>query len=280
MDIQQSEWDAVASEREEPGKTPPAETPPVDKPELIDNAPTAQQKDEAVDPYAGLHPEVQAKLKQFDSLAATLPSLVTELKEAKGRIGALQSGWDKLQKQAAEQPSQGQIAAAAKDPERWAALKSDFPEWGEGISEYVESRLGQLAGSGLSAEQVEQMVAARAGEQTAQLEKTFNERLVAIKHPKWKDEVKTPDFNAWFSLQDATTQALANSTDPMDAIGLMDRYAEHKAKPVAQVRNTRQQRLEQAVTTVKPGQTPVTKSFEEMSPEEQWAYLAERREKA
>lgn len=280
MDIQQSDWDAIASERETPGGAPPATTPPGNEPQVIDNAPVAEKKDEAVDPYAGLHPEIQAKLKQFDTLAATLPTLTNELKEAKGRIGALQSGWDKLQRQAAEQPSQNQIAAAARDPEKWAALKSDFPEWGEGISEYVESRIGQLAGSGLSAEQIEQMVAARAGEQTAQLEKTFNERLVAFKHPRWKDEVKTPDFGAWYAVQDAATQALANSTDPMDAIAMLDRYAEHKAKPVAQVRNTRQQRLEQAVTTTKPGQAPVTKSFDEMSPEEQWAYLAERREKA
>jgi hypothetical protein len=278
MDIQQSEWDAVSHERETPGANPPAsESLPDNSPKQLEEAVPAKP---AEDPYAGLHPDVQAKLKQFDSLAATVPSLVNELREAKGRIGALQSGWDKLQQRAAEAPSSKQIADATKDPEKWASLKSDFPEWGEGISEYVEARLGQLAGSGLSAEQIEQMVAERAGSATAQIEKTFNERLVAMKHPKWKDEVKTPDFNTWFSAQDATTQALATSVDPMDAIALMDGYAAHKAKPVAQVRTTRQQRLEQAVTTTKPGQTPVTKSFDEMSPQEQWAYLAERRDKA
>ena len=278
MDIQQSEWDAVKQERETPGASSPAsESLPGNEPKVVEAAPAPK---EAENPYEGLHPDVQAKLKQFDSLAATVPSLVNELKEAKGRIGALQSGWDKMQQRAAESPSSRQITDAARDPEKWASLKNDFPEWGEGISEYVEARLGQLAGSGLSAEQIEQMVAQRASESTASIEKTFNERLVALKHPRWKEEVKTSEFNEWFGAQDATTQALASSVDPMDAIDLMDKYAAHKAKPVAQVRNTRQQRLEQAVTTIKPGQTPVTKSFEEMSPEEQWAYLAERREKS
>lgn len=273
MNIQQSEWDAVAHERDDPEVTPPVTQ------SLPDNTLEARVE-AAVDPYEGLHPEVQAKLKQFDQFAAQMPDLMNGLKEAKGRIGSLQSEWSKSQQRAAEAPNQTQIAAAARDPEKWTALKSDFPEWGEGISEYVEARLGQLAGSGLSAEQIEQMVANRAGEQSAQLEKTFNERLVAFKHPGWKNEVKTPDFNEWFGAQSAETQALANSVDPMDAISLMDGYAKHKAQPVAQVRSSRQQRLEQAVTTTKPGQAPVTKSFDEMTPAEQWHYLAEQRKSA
>src|SRR5574343_260251 len=127
--IEQSDWDAVAQERENPETTtqPPAqETPPVQPVE-------AQPTEKTVDPYEGLHPEVRTKLKP----------------------------------QPGAGPTQTQITAAAKDPEKWAALKSDFPEWGEGISEYVEARLGQLTGSGLSAEQIEQLVAQRADEKTA-----------------------------------------------------------------------------------------------------------------
>jgi len=267
--IDQNEWDTLASEREDPNATkPPAQEAP---PEQT----VAEEAKPEVDPYEGLHPEVQAKLKQFDQLAATLPDLVTGLKEAKGRIGALQSEWSKAK--SAPGPSQTQITAAARDPEKWASLKEDFPEWGEGITEYVEARIGQLTGAGLSAEQIEQMVAARAGEQTAQVERLFSERLIEFKHAGWKQTVNSPEFGEWLAAQPESTKALANSTDPMDAISMLDGFAAHKAKPVAAVQQDRKQRLQQAVTTTKAGQAPVTKSFEQMSPAEQWEYLASQR---
>ena len=270
--IEQSDWDAVAQERETP-KPPVQEAPPVTE-EVVQEQPPAQPEP---DPYEGLSEGVKAKLQQFDQLAAQLPDLVNGLKEAKGRIGALQSEWSKAKPQGNAGPSQTQITAAARDPEKWASLKSDFPEWGEGITEYVEARLGQLGGSGLSAEQIEQMVSQRTGEQTALIERSFNERLVEFKHPGWKSDVNTPEFGQWLAAQPEATKALANSTDPMDAIRMLDGYAAHKAKPVATVKQDRQQRLQQAVTTTRAGQTPVTKTFDQMSPAEQWDYLASQR---
>lgn len=278
--ISQNDWDAVTQEREGAQTDPPPQTaPPVQAEANTEQQPAPPaQGEKKDDPYAGLHPEVQAKLQQFDQLALSVPQMVNELREARGRIGALQSEWAKA-KQASDQPSAAQIAGAAKDPEKWAALKNDFPEWGDGISEFVEARLAQFTGKGMSAEQIEQVVAQRTGEISAALEKQFNERLVATLHRGWKDEVKTPEFNQWFSAQDAATQALAKSDDPMDAIELLDAFKVHKSKPVANVRQERQQRLEQAVTSTKPGTAPAAKSFDQMSPEEQWQYLAQQREK-
>lgn len=273
MPIEQSEWDAVARERE----TPEAATPPVQEaPPAEQHQEEGQQTDPPVDPYEGLHPDVRAKLERFDQIVATVPDLVNGLKEARGRIGALQSEWSKAK---AAGPSQTQISAAVKDPEKWASLKSDFPEWGEGITEYVESRLGSLAGSGLTAEQIEQLVTQKAGERTAELERTFSERLVEFKHPGWKKEVNTSDFAAWLAVQPDQTKALANSSDPLDAIAMLDSYAAHKAKPVQQVQQGRQQRLANAVTTTRSNPAPVTKTFDQMSPAEQWDYLASQREK-
>jgi hypothetical protein len=274
--ITQADWDAVTQQREDP-TTPPVETPPEPiQAEAAPVAPTEEVKPQ--DPYEGLHPDVRARLERFDQLEANMPQLINELKSAQGRVKALQSEWDKAK--AGTAPSQNQIAAAAKDSEKWAALKQDFPEWGEGISEYVDSRLGQLAGSGLSAEQIEQMVADRANANTAALEKKFNEALVSVKHKNWKQDVKTPEFAAWFQAQDAQTKALADSTDGFDAIEMLDRFQADKAKPVAAVKQDRQRKLEQAVTSAsKPGTAPVAKSFEDMTPEEQWNYLAQNRDK-
>lgn len=270
--ITQDDWDAVAKEREDSTQPPVQEAPPVETVQ-----PEAQEQQVAVDPYEGLHPEVQAKLKQFDQLAASLPNLVNDLKATKGRIGALQSEWAK--RQTAEQPTQAQVAAAAKDPEKWASLKQDFPEWGEGIQEFVDAKLSQLTGTGMKPEEIEQLVAQRAEAKTAELERTFSERLVTLKHPTWKADVNTPEFGQWLSVQDAETRAKADSTDPFDAISMLDAFAKHKATPVKQVAETRQQRLQQAVTATR-GSKPVVKTFEEMTPEEQWNYLAKEREKA
>jgi len=275
-----AEWESVQRERE--GSENPPETPPEKLPEApaVEAQVEQQPEQKPVDPYEGLHQDVRARLERFDQMAASQQQLINELKEAKGRIGALQSEFAKArQAQPAEQPTQRQIAAAQADPEKWAALKQDFPEWGEGIQSYVESRLGQLSGSGLSQEQVEQLVSQRTGEAAALLEKQYNEALVSVKHKSWRQDVNTPEFSAWFANQPADVQALAGSRNGLDAIEMLDRFHADKGKPVADVKAERQQKLQAAVTT-KPGPAKVTKTFEDMSPAEQWEYMAREREKA
>lgn len=274
-------WESVQKERESSA--------PVDKepevPEQTEAAAPAEQEpaqqQAEVNPYEGLHPDVRAKLERFDQMAASQQQLINDLREAKGRIGALQSEFAKSrQAKPAEQPTQGQIAAAQADPEKWSALKQDFPEWGEGITAYVESRLGQLSGTGLSPEQIEQMVSQRTEATTAELEKKFNEALVGIKHKNWRQDVNTPEFASWYKVQPPEVQALASSKDGFDAIEMLDRFHADKAKPVADVQQERKQKLAAAVTTKPGGAGKVTKTFDEMSAAEQWEYLAKERERS
>lgn len=277
LDQALADWNAVAQEREAPPETPPEPTTPPAAEAIPESKPEEQKP---VDPYEGLHPDVRTRLERLDQMAASQQQLVNELREAKGRIGALQSEFAKArQAQPAEQPTQKQIAAAQADPEKWSALKSDFPEWGEGITAYVEARLGQLGEAGLTAEQVEQLVAQRTEATTAQLEKKFNEALVSVKHKEWRKDVNTPEFAAWFKVQAPEVQALASSTNGFDAIDMLDRYQADKAKPAADVKQERQNKLAAAVTA-KPGAGKVTKTFEDMNPAEQWDYLARERERS
>lgn len=284
LTISQEDWNAVAAERDAPPPPPQDEIPAppeeqVAQPEPAPETPSSEPEPEVK--ASSLDPEVEAKLKRLDELTAVMPQLVNELREAKGRIGALQSQWDKARQQL-EQPTQKQVAAAAKDPEKWDALKKDFPEWGEAISEFVETRLGGLtqAASGPKPEDIEQLVAQRAEAATAAAVKQINEKLVTLKHPKWREEVKTPEFSEWFNRQDPETRALAGSEDPFDAISVLDRYHEAaKAKP-APTADGRQRRLEAAATTGKPGSSGVvTKRFEDMTLKEQWDYMARQRER-
>jgi hypothetical protein len=266
QDTTQADWDAVNVERTNEFEAL------VSPPQDVESAEAPPTQEVAVDPYAGLSSDVRAKLERFDQMAATQTDLFNKLKETQGRVGALQSEFAK-QRQAAEAPTQRQVAAAAKDPEKWAGLKNDFPEWGEGIAEFVESRIGAISqGQGLTAEQVEQAVALR----TEALASDFQKALVEIKYETWEDEVKTPEFGAWFGAQRPEIQSLASSVKGKDALKMLDLFYESKKKPVADVRQTRQDKLAAAVTA-KPGAPVQTKTFDDMSQSEQWNYLAEER---
>jgi hypothetical protein len=279
--ITEADWNAVTQEREAPPeeKTPPPEQPPQTEPEAKpaeEAAPPAEEKD----PYANLSPEVRAKLERFDELAANQAQLVTAFNEAKGRISSLQSQWDKARQQASAEPTKAQLAAAAKDPEKWESLKKDYPEWGEAISEFVETRLGSLSAAkeGPTSEEIEQLVAQRTEAATADLKKQLNEALVKVKHPNWKTEIKTDDFGNWFAAQTPETKALAASEDGFDAIQLLDLFHEHKAKSAKTVIEDRQQRQAAAAGDHRPGaKAVVAKRVEDMTPEEIWQYEAQRR---
>jgi hypothetical protein len=277
LDQALADWNAVAEERE----APPEKTPELIAEEVAQAPAGESQEQKLVDPYEGLHPDVRARLERFDQMAASQQQLVNELKEAKGRIGALQSEFAKArQAQPAEQPTQKQIAAAQVDPDKWAALKQDFPEWGEGITAYVEARLGQLGGAGLTSEQIEQIVSQRTEATNAQLEKKFNEALVSVKHKDWRKDVNTPEFANWFQVQTPEVQALASSKDGFDAIDMLDRFHADKVKPAADVKQERQNKLAAAVTAKPGAAAKVTKTFDDMSLAEQWEYLAKERERS
>lgn len=277
LDQALAEWNAVAEERD----APPEKTPELIAEEVAQAPAGESQEQKLVDPYEGLHPDVRARLERFDQMAASQQQLVNELKEAKGRIGALQSEFAKArQAQPAEQPTQKQIAAAQVDPDKWAALKQDFPEWGEGITAYVEARLGQLGGAGLTSEQIEQIVSQRTEATNAQLEKKFNEALVSVKHKDWRKDVNTPEFANWFQVQTPEVQALASSKDGFDAIDMLDRFHADKVKPAADVKQERQNKLAAAVTAKPGAAAKVTKTFDDMSLAEQWEYMARERERS
>lgn len=285
--ITEEAWNSVLQERtappEENTSPPEAGTEEAPVAEAADAAPAPEATPAEADPYANLSPEVQAKLKRFDEIAATQSQLINELQAAKGRIGALQSQWDKARSQTAAAPTQTQVAAAAKDPEKWESLKKDFPEWGDAISEFVETRLGSLAAQakGPAQEEIEQLVAQRTEAAAADLEWKFNLALVSVKHPNWKSDINTDDFKQWFAGQPKELQALANSRDGADAIRVLDLYYGDKAKPAASVIDERKQRQAAAAGVHKPSSGAVTsKRVEDMTLKELWDYEARRRSKA
>jgi len=238
------------------------------------------------DPFAGVSPAVREKLAQIDALAQANAQLLHHVKTAEGRVAAMQREFQQAktaQQSVAPQdaPSQGQIATAAKNPEKWEQLKSDFPEWAGAMEEYVASKLGGIAkqqNAGLTSQQVEALVAERVNQTKAEVARQLEEARIEGKHDDWRSTVNTPEFAAWYSAQPPEIRSLADSTSAKDAIRMLDLYSDAKTRPAAQVRQERGAKLAAAATT-RPGNTPPAKTVSEMSPEELWHYEARRREK-
>lgn len=237
------------------------------------------------DPLAGLPDVVRAKLAQIDQLAEANAQLLHHVKTAEGRVAAMQREFQQArmaQQNVAPQdaPSQGQIANAAKNPEKWEQLKQDFPEWAGAMEEYVASQLGSVQPNAnmLSPEQVAGYVQQQVEQTKAEMKQALEEARVEGKYDNWKELVNTTDFVQWFTAQPAEVRALADSSSARDAILMLDMFHDTKRRSASDIRQERNQRLSAAATT-RPGQTPPPKTLDDMSFEELWNYEATKREK-
>ena len=254
-----------------------------DAPPQEEQVPEPQATEPAADPLASLPEEFKAKLAKIDQLEQANAQLLHHVKTAEGRVAAMQREFQQARQAATqvspqEAPSQGQMAAAAKNPEKWEQLKQDFPEWAGAMEEYVAAKLGSTQASGLSPQQVQELVSQQVAQTKAEMGILLEESRIEGKHENWKQTVNTPEFANWFLAQPADTRALADSPRARDAIRMLDLYEQAKAKPAADIRQERSQRLAAAATT-RPGETPPPKTLDDMSPEELWNYEAAKREK-
>lgn len=262
----------------------PDENPPQIQEEIAEETQQAAEPEPEPDPLAGLSDVVRAKLAEIDELKQANAHLLHHVKTTEGRVAAMQREAEQARR--AQQtvgdtaaPSQGQIAAAAKNPEKWDQLKQDFPEWGDAVEEFVNSRLGNTQQQqGLTPETIANFVQAKVAETRAEMTKLLEEARIEGKYEDWKNIVNTPDFAQWYAVQNPQIRALADSTSSKDAIKMLDMFHETKKRSAADIKQEREQRLAAAATT-KPGNTPPPKTLDDMSPEELWNYEAAKREK-
>jgi len=237
---------------------------------------------EPVDPLA----EIRASMSQeINALKEANAQLLHHVKTAEGRVAAMQREFEQARRAqqsvaASDAPTQGQMSAAAKNPEKWEQLKQDFPEWAGAMEEYVASQLGSVRSQSdmLTPEQVAGYVQQH---KVAEVEQTFARRLeearIEGKYENWKETVKAPDFTAWFAVQKPEVQSLAQSTQAKDAIRMLDLFEESKKRSATEIKQERGARLAAAATT-RPGHTPPPKTLDDMSPEELWNYEARKRD--
>jgi hypothetical protein len=246
----------------------------------------AAQPEQPKDPLAGLPEEVKAALAKINHLEQANAQLLHHVRTAEGRVAAMQREFQQArvaQQSVAPQqaPSQGQMTAAAKNPEKWEQLKQDFPEWAGAMEEYVATKLGSVQipqQQMLTPEQVAGYVQQQVAQTKAEMARALEEARIEGRYENWRDTVNTTDFAQWFSVQAPEVRALADSAAARDAIRMLDLFHDAKKRSAAEVKQERGARLAAAATT-RPGQTPPPRTLDDMSPEDLWNYEAAKREK-
>lgn len=239
-----------------------------------------QAGQQAADPLASLPEPVKQALAKITELEQANAQLLHHVKTAEGRVAAMQREFQQSRQAATtvnDAPSQGQMAAAAKNPEKWEQLKQDFPEWASAMEEYVGSKLSGIQPGGVQATQVVDYVQQQLATERANLQAAIEEAKVEGKYENWRTTVNSPEFAQWFAIQAADVKALADSKNGRDAIKMLDMFSSVKAKPAAEIQQERAARLAAAAMT-RPGQTPPPRTLDDMSPEELWNYEAKKRE--
>lgn len=246
----------------------------------IDPEPAASPTENPVDPLD----EIRVRLHELETLKATNQQLLHQVKSAEGRMAAIQREYEQSRRAAAQlapdaQPTQAQVNQAAQTPAKWAALKEDFPEWGEAVEELLHTKLTQVnPAQTFTPDDVARIVQQNADAVRFEMMQKLEEVRVDAKHDNWRNEVNTTEFAQWLAVQPIEVKQLTQSPYASDAIALLDLYQTAKAKPVAHIRQEREQRLAAAATT-RPGTTKPAKTLDGMSPAELWEYEARQREK-
>lgn len=277
-------FDEIAAGRSE---APPADPqPPRGEAEPAKPAePAAKSAEE--DPVARQLREVSAQLSALSALPDTIHKLQSDLKMTAGRVSSLQSEVVKSGKAAAaaaapgDAPSHKQIQDAAKRPEKWEALRREFPEWAEGTEALIEAKLSSFTPSASAGDEDTRSLLADLQERNSRLEQEATqtrEMIVDAVHRGWKQTVTTPEFKGWYSSQPAEVRRLGSSESPSDAIELLSKYraAESERQDAERLKAQREKRLGNA-SSVRGGSSGVDRKgdpLDGLSPEQQFDAIA------
>lgn len=245
----------------------PAAAPKRDAVETVDDdkAQKAAPVDEAVanahEALSGLNDE------QMKDLLSRVPQIErnvnAQLQKITGKMGEFNRTIQEVR----------QLHASGRPAEQTAALKiaSDmlkrtrgvFPELADAIAEDLngifaapvqkqESSPAQ-PNQGPTPEQMAQFIDARISEATGPMQRSYETKLLTLRHPDWQSVAKTPDFQLWADTLPAEDKAqLFDSEDAMYIAEKLDAYKafrkQRETQGIPPSREASRRRLEQAVT--------------------------------
>jgi len=207
------------------------------------------------------------------ALLRQIPEVMNLVKSTVGRVGSLQSELAKIGKASAAQapgpaPTGTAIDAAARSPEKWEALKKDFPDWAEGVEAYVSSRTPSAAPQ--PAVDVDAIKTEVANEFEAKRREDALE-VVAIFDADWQKKAGTPEFRQWIDAQSPEYRQRALNTWKASEILATVRAFDASRKPAAPAAPN--PRLRGATIPNGTARVNLSKPVEEMTPQEYWAHL-------
>ena len=236
-----------------------------------ESAPAVQAGAEqgADDPFAGVPDSFKHEVL---GMRSQMEQLTQRLRNAEGHIGGLNSQLKQQAQRAAKEvaagggdaPTSGEIQAAQGSNAAMRKLKEEYPEFGSAMeAALIEDRANRPAPSAPAGPAPDNVTREELQAQVASL-------TVEASHKGWQEKVKTPAFAGWLQLQAREVQMLAASSEPADAIRLLDLHAAAATQTTA----TRTQRQASAAAIpMGRGGAIRTKSTEQMTKQELWDHL-------
>ena len=197
----------------------PTETPAEVKPEPKQDAAPAP---EPVDPVKELAARFEKLEQGHNKLAGHIGGIQRSQQEIQAALATAQAAARTTQ----DAPSQAEVKQAATDPQEWAALKEQYPEWATATEKLVESRQ-----SNFDAQAFEAAVDKKLEGQSAAMQQKIIDSALGAFFPGWKKEIQSPEFKTWMEGQPDDVKALSLSSDVGDAAQLLKLYDTFKKTP-------------------------------------------------
>lgn len=207
----------------------------------------------------------EAELQALRTRAAgseDFASFQQKFDKAFGQIGSLKQAIDKLR---TETPAGEKVEVSEAD---FKELVDAYPEIGKLTAQGLNKAMAKVRGTGgADPEAIDKMVTERVAAARTEIATEVTGRVTdAVLNgivPRWRDQVKTPAFDAWFKAQPLDVQALGASDDLGDAAVMLRLYRRHTERPAptpapsagpaapaqAGRGNTRQRQIAAAVST-------------------------------
>jgi hypothetical protein len=234
---------------------------------------------EEEDPEEEKAPEIEAKEKEpeapnpLDQARAENAALNDRLRKIEGRFGELNAKV-KASEEAKKLdrgpgfPSKDEVVAA-KSPEDLEILKERYPAWSDEVEEreaLMQARLG--VDEFVTREDLAAMAKAEAlqgyvskDEIGAIIAREREQIFLEVKHPDYKQTVRSEDFQGWLQKQGAPAVELYRSRSSADASKLLTQYAKHTDSAAKELE--KQGRLEDAVPATRGGRNASNKTTSE-----------------
>lgn len=241
------------------------------------NGQAAEGEKVETDPYAGLPQVVRDELAGLRVIASRLEG---RLRSTEAHVGGIKSQLKQQREMASaitdrggDAPTAAEITAAQGSSNAMSKLKQDYPEFGAVLEAALQERLGSKQ-EPQEHQQTQQQDAQPSGGLTqADIDVARAEAFIEARHEGWKEKTKTPAFQGWFERQPREVQMLGKSTDPHDAVRLLDL---HRDSMGGQRRTNDLPTSVQAAAALhqtRGGGFQGTKGIEQMTPEEYWKHL-------